>query len=138
MFLFELFDADEMTDQLQQAALDYLTPLLSQNVPFVTVNQMIEALRNSQFGIVINRPVIMDLLDPDKVEAVAKIEGDRIYLKKPDEVDREVDDDEAEQDQEQVSLKAQDQAQKNITEPAPAPAPEPKKPAAPNKQLPPL
>lgn len=121
MLLCELFDPDEMTDQLRQAALDYLTPLLSQNVPFVTINQMIEALRNSQFGIVINRPVIMDILDPDKVEAVSKIEGDRIYLNRPDEADREVDADQQEQDQEQVADMAQDQAKKTIAEPAPAP-----------------
>lgn len=121
MLLCELFDPDEMTNQLRQAAMDYLTPLLSQNVPFVTVNQMIEALRNGQFGIVINRPVIMDILDPDKIEAVSKIEGDRIYLQRPDDTEREVDADQQEQDQEQVAGMAQDQAKKTIQEPAPAP-----------------
>lgn len=121
MLLCELFNPDEMTDQLRQAALDYLTPLLSQNVPFVTINQMIEALRNSQFGIVINRPVIMDILNPDEVDAVSKIEGDRIYLHRPDEAEREVDADQQEKDQEQVAGMAQDQAKKSLEEPAPAP-----------------
>ena len=119
MLLCELFEPDEMTDQLRQAALDYLTPLLSQGVPFVTVNQMIEALRNNHFGLVINRPMIMDILDPDRVEAIDKIEGDRIILASPESETREVDAEDAEQDQEHVQDMAQDQAKKSLQEPAP-------------------
>jgi hypothetical protein len=121
MLLFELFEPDEMTEQLRQAALDYLTPLLSQGVPFVTINQMIEALRNSHFGIIINRPMIMDILDPDEVQAVDKIEGDRIFLGSPETDSREVDAEDAEQDREHVQDMAQDQAKKSMQEPAPQP-----------------
>jgi hypothetical protein len=130
MLLLELFEPDEMSNQLRQAALDYLTPLLSQNVPFVTINQMIEALRNSQFGIVINRAMIMDILDPDQVEAVSKIEGDRIFLATPDAETREVDAEDQQKDQEHVADMAQNQAKNNMQEPAPAPAPAKPKPVA--------
>jgi hypothetical protein len=117
MLLCELFEPDEMTEQLRQAALDYLTPLLSQGVPFVTINQMIEALRNNNFGLVINRPMIMDILDPDQVEAIDKIEGDRIVLASPEAQNREVDAEDEEQDQEHVADMAQDQAKKSLQEP---------------------
>ena len=110
-----------MTEQLRQAALDYLTPLLSENVPFITINQMIEALRHNDFGIVVNKPMVMELLDPDEVEAISKIEGDRIFLTTPDTVDqdREVSADDAEKDQEHVQDMAQDQAQQNLEQPPP-------------------
>ncbi len=121
MLLNELFEPGEMTDQLRQAALDYLTPLLGQNVPFITIDQMIEALRHGQFGLVINRAMIMDLLDPDQVEAVDKIEGDRIFLASPDAKARELDVDDEEKDQEHVADMAVDQVKKSLTEPKAAP-----------------
>jgi len=130
MLLCELFDTDDMTEQLRQAALDYLTPLLGENVPFVTVDQMIEALRNSNFGIVINQPMIMDILDPDQVEAVDKIEGDKIFLATPDTIaqDREVSADDVVKDQEHVADMAQGQAQQNMQQPANPPSPQPPPP----------
>jgi hypothetical protein len=137
MLLCELFEPDSLTDQLRQAALDYLTPLLGENVPFVTVDQMIEALRHSNFGVVINQPLIMELLNPDEVEAVSKIEGDKIFLATPDAIEQEraVSAEDAEKDQEHVQDMAQDQAQQNMQqEPvAPEAAPEvaPEAPAAP-------
>ena len=123
-----------MTEQLRQAALDYLTPLLSENVPFITINQMIEALRHNDFGIVVNKPMIMELLDPDEVEAISKIEGDRIFLATPDTVDqdREVSADDAEKDQAHVQDMAQGQAQQNLEQPPPeAPPQAPPQPAKP-------
>ena len=126
MLLRELFeDPGEMTKHLRQAALDYLTPLLSQNVPFVTIDQMIDALRHAQLGLVINRAMIMDILNPDQVQAVAKIEGDRIYLTQPDGEDRDVDADKAEQDQQHVANMAADQAKKTLEQPSQSKPPEP-------------
>lgn len=120
MLLCELFeDPGEMTQHLRQAALDYLTPLLSQNVPFITIQQMIDALRHAQLGLVINRSMVMDILNPDEVQAVDKIEGDRIYLTQPDGEDRDVDADKAEQDQQHVANMAADQAKKTLDQPPP-------------------
>lgn len=86
MRLFELFnDEHEMTiqQQLTQTALDFITPLLANNVPFITVQSVIDALRQSRPGILVDRSFVFDLLDPDTVKAVSKIEGDRIYLQSP-------------------------------------------------------
>jgi len=121
MLLCELFDPGEMTQRLRQAALDYLTPFLSQNVPFVTIDQVIDALRHDEFGIIINRPMLMDLLNPDEVEAVEKIEGDRIFLSQPDAAVKDAEADEEQKDQEHVSDMAVDQAKKSLEEPAPQP-----------------
>jgi hypothetical protein len=125
MFLCELFDdssTNEMTEQLRQAALDYLTPLLAANVPFITINQMLEAIRNRRLGVIITREILLDVLDPDQIEAVSKIEGDRIYLGGEDSETHEVDAQDAEKEQAHVSDMAQDQAKKTIAEPPKAPA----------------
>jgi hypothetical protein len=123
MLLYELFenetdlDAGEMTDDLRNAVLDYLTPFMSQNLPFVTIDQVIDALRQGHFGVVINRAMVMDLLDPQTVQAVAKIENDRIYLQSPDaDPSREVDGDDAEKDQKHVANMAVDQVKKSLTD----------------------
>lgn len=112
MLLLELFSSGgDMMDQMRQDALDVITPYLGMKVPFVTVNQVIDGLRsNSNLGIVIDRSLIMDLLNPENVKAVDKIEGNRIYLTNPEAVSREVDADDKEKDQEQVTQMAQDQA----------------------------
>lgn len=123
MFLFELFeDQDdpsfnpdgEMQQQLRQAALDLITPLLGQNVPFVTMQQVIDGLSGSRFGIVITPAIIMSVLNPDDVKAVEKIQGDRIYLTKPGapSSDRKVAQNQQEQDQKHVG----DMAAKQINQ----------------------
>jgi hypothetical protein len=124
MLLFELFpdDADSdpqagpMMQQLRQAALDMITPLLGQSVPFVTMHQVIAGLNDGRFGIVITPRLIMDILNPDEVKAVDKIEGDRIYLQKPglDSSQREVDDKQKEQDQQHVADMATDQINQEL------------------------
>lgn len=122
MLLCELFDPGEMTEQLRQAALDYLTPFLSQKVPFITVDQMIDALHHSQFGLVINRGMIMDLLNPQQVEAVDKIEGDRIFLKNPDEAPpSETDAEQQVKNQDHVADMAVDQIKQSLDQPAATP-----------------
>jgi hypothetical protein len=115
MFLCELFD--DMTEQLRQAALDYLTPLLATNVPFVTINQMLEALRNRHLGVIVTREILLDVLNPDQVEAVSKIEGDRIYLGGEDSETHEVDAQDAEKEKAHVADMAQDQATKSVEKP---------------------
>lgn len=114
----------EMTEKMRQAALDFLTPFMGQNLPFVTVNQVIDALRHNNFGLVINRAVVMQLLDPTKVPSIAKIEGDRIYLKDPDAESPENENDAEEEDKqkEQVNQMAQQQAQNSVKQQAQIPA----------------
>lgn len=126
MLLLELFDDSEndddqsvpshgeMRQQLRQAALDIITPMLGQNVPFVTMKQIVDSMSGARFGIVITPALIMDILNPDEVKAVSKIEGDRIYLQDPSSTDREVNKDQAEQDAEKVSDMAVNQINQEI------------------------
>ena len=116
MLILELFDKNgEMMQQMRQSILDIITPLVSQNVPFVTVQQVIDGLRHTKTGISIDRSMIMRLLDPDEVKSIDKIEGDRIYLRNDDGGStREVDQQDAEKDKEQVQQTAQNQAQKEL------------------------
>ncbi len=115
MLLFELFDSNgEMMEQLRQAALDFITPLLGQDLPFVTVQQVIDALRNDKMGISITRGLVMQILNPDQVKAVDKIEGDRIYLSNPENPPSETSQDDKEKEAEQVTDMAQDQAKKQV------------------------
>lgn len=124
MILLELFGGDVMT-QMRQNALDVITPFLAQNVPFITVNQIIDGLKNNNaMGIVIDRSLVMELLDPDQIKAVDRIEGNRIYLTQPDDTTRKVDAEDKEKDQETVQTMAQNQATKQTQEPKP-PAPPP-------------
>lgn len=125
MLLFELFDdaplqdndqpqADtngKMFQQLRQAALDLITPMLGQSVPFVTMQQVVQGMSRQDTGIVMTPGLVMQLLDPDQVKAVKKIEGDRIYLARPGmpDDDRETDEKQAEQDQQQISNMADQQ-----------------------------
>ena len=95
--------------RLRQEALDIITPLLGQRVPFITVQQIIDALRSSDQGIVIDRELVMQLLNPDEVKAVSKINGDRIFLAKSAGPAHEGD---KEKDAKQVAKAAQQQAKK--------------------------
>jgi hypothetical protein len=112
MLILELFPSGgEAMNRMRQDALDVITPYLGQDVPFVTVNQVIDGLRSTnQLGIVIDRSLIMDLLDPDEVKAITKIEGNRIYLNQPEDATRAVDADDKQKDQDQVADMAQKQA----------------------------
>ena len=122
MLLLELFDSGgDMTKRLRQAALEVITPLLGEEVPFVTVNQIVDALRSRHLGLVIDRATVMKLLDPQEVKAVAEIKGDRIYLAKPEAPNQEQDQEDEAKQQEQLAGKAQTQAKKEV-QPAPAPA----------------
>jgi hypothetical protein len=104
----------QMMQQLRQSALDVITPLLGQNVPFVTMDQMIDALSHSKFGIVITPSLIMSILDPDSVKAVSKIEGDRIFLAEPNNLPQGSSKDQQEKDQDHVSDMAASQIAKDM------------------------
>jgi hypothetical protein len=134
MLLFELFDDTAMQDndqpqadtsgkmfqRLRQAALDLITPSLGQNVPFVTMQQVVQGMSRQDTGIVMTPGLVMQLLDPEQVKAVKKIEGDRIYLARPGmpDDDRETDEAQAAQDQQQVSNMANQQINQDEALPA--------------------
>ena len=130
MRLVELFDAPASPDEtLRQNAIDTLTPFMAQGFPFVPMHVVVKALQGQQSGIDIDAGFVMKLLDPTQVQAVSKIEGDRIYLAGADDpAEDEQNQDEAEDKIQKVKDNAIKQAQADVKQPK---APPPPKPAAP-------
>lgn len=116
MNILEIFE-DEVLDvreRLKQNALDIITPFVANNVPFITVQQVIDTLRNSRPGVFIDRGLIMNILEPTSIKLISKIEGDKIYLQKPVDDLRAASDDQEEKDIDHVKAKARDTAKKHI------------------------
>ena len=127
MLLFELFlddhdtanDKDagpgDLVQKLRQACIDALMPLAAQGLPYVTIQAIIDKLKQQHAGIDVDRALIMQVLDPEQVKMVTKIEGDKVFFKMPDDQDRKVDDQQKQKDQQHVHNKAADQAKKAAT-----------------------
>lgn len=109
MLLIELFNNTIVTD-LKQVALDYLTPLLAQNVPFIPVRSLIDELKKTQSGLTIDRPLIKKIL---KNNPTFILTDDKIFINQPvsDQDQEEV---EAEKNIQKVKANAIKQAQKEI------------------------
>ena len=96
MRLDELFSpATPVKDRLRQMAIDFLTPLIAHQVPFVTVQQMVDELRHGRTGILVDRAMVMNLQEP----------GD---------IDRKMDDDGAEKAVDKIKDMARQKARKSI------------------------
>ena len=81
--------------------------------------------RFTEAAVAIFVAMIMDLLNPQQVEAVDKIEGDRIFLKNPDKVppSENAADQEA-KNKDHVADMAVDQIKQSLSQPAATPPPE--------------
>ena len=117
MLLCELFGNDggsNVVDEMRSMVIDVLTPLAASKVPYVTVQQIVDRLQEVRSGVRIDRSLIMTILDPNTVQMVDKIEGDRIYLMnpQPDAMAQREEDEEA--NKEKVRQKANQQAQKQV------------------------
>lgn len=119
MLLCELFDSgNNMEEKLRQAALEIITPYHAQGLPFVTMQQVIDKLRPHS-GLDITRALLLKILDPNKVKAVDRIEGDHIVFADQTEGEEQHDDLEAqqkqaEQNQQQVNDMAMNAAQNQM------------------------
>jgi hypothetical protein len=115
MLLFELFDEDGgMTEQLRSQIMDYLTPLAGKKVAWIPIQDIEDTLNNFRTGLVINRSLIMRLIDPEVCKMVNKVEGDKVYLSLPvDEISAKTERDE-EKDKEHVERMAVQQAKKQV------------------------
>lgn len=134
MRLDELFDSGtSIKSGLQQATIDILTPLLANKVPFVTIQSVIDNLRASRPGIVIDRALIMKILDPNQIQSISKIEGDRIYLQSPDEDSVNSAEDEEQDQIDKVKQDAMAKAQSDVKDNAKPPPPPPKTTPTPPK-----
>ena len=116
MLLFELFSDDgDVVQRLRDDIVDLLLPLAAHGVPFVTVDKIMDKMRGKRTGFEITRDLVFQVLDPDKVAIINKIEGDRVYFSMPNDEDRAVSDDQAQKDQNTVADKAAAQAKQNMT-----------------------
>jgi pyridoxine 5'-phosphate synthase PdxJ len=108
-------DNDAM-DPVRNAVIDILTPLVSNGVQVVSVQQILDKLKDSDTGIAIDRSLLMQILDPDQVKIVKSIEGDRINLNTGnDGSQRAVTQKQQQSEQDKIKNTAADQAKKNIS-----------------------
>lgn len=115
MLLCELFSSGgDMMERLRQNVLDFITPLLGQDLPFVTIQQIIDKMRHLDTGITVDRSLIMKILDPNQIQSIDKIEGDKVYFKNSEGAPRETSDEDKEKDKEEIKDKAQKQAKKKL------------------------
>ena len=116
MLLLELFgdDDSDVIQHLRDDIVDLLVPLAAHGVPFVTVDKIIDKMRDKRTGFEINKALVFQVLDPDKVKLIDKIEGDKIYFSMPEDEDRSVGAEQKQQEQDAVANKATAQAQQNM------------------------
>lgn len=129
MLLNELFDETEgssVVQEIRDAIIDMLTPLAAQGVPKVSVQQIIDKMREEHTGVAIDRALVMHVLDPQEVKLVTKIEGDAIHFNLADEDKYAAGEDQQQKDEKHMKSTALKQATKSVQDKgAPAPAPKP-------------
>lgn len=135
MLLCELFDEGplEVSKTIQQDLLDILTPLVARGVGEVTVPEIEQRLQAMRPGIKVTRKLVMDILDPDQVKLIQKIEGDKVVLDNGKAPDRALDKEDEQRERERMSDRAAKQAKSEIEKKA-TPKKAPPKPEA--KQAP--
>jgi hypothetical protein len=106
---------DSIMDPVRDAVIDILTPLASNGVQFVTVQQIMDQLSAADTGVAIDRALLMTILNPDQVKIVKSIEGDRINLNTGNNgSQRAVTQKQQKTEQDKIKSTAADQAKKNI------------------------
>lgn len=131
MFLFELFaDPPLNLDQsLSNMIANALAPLAASGVPHVSIDAVIDKLRQANTGLRIDRAMAVQLCDPTKMKFVKSIEGDKLILNEPNIEQAGQQEEDAEKKQEQIKAGATKQAQAEIKKKAKRKKPDlPKKP----------
>lgn len=116
MYLFELFSGEDggMIDHLRSQVMDYLTPLAASEIEFIPIQDIADILRNARTGLVIDRGLIMRLIEPNECKLVKEIQGDKIYLQLPmDDMSAKREEDE-EKDKMKVQKSAETAAKKAV------------------------
>ena len=99
---------------LRQQIMDYLTPLVAHEVDFVTVPDIENTLRDYRTGLTIDRGLVMELLDPNSMKLIKKIEGDKVYLNVVAAMTSAKTADDKQRDAVKITDKATKQAKKDI------------------------
>ncbi len=134
MKLFELFDDGplEVSKTIQQDLLDILTPLVARGVGEVTVPEIEQRLQRMRPGIRVTRKLVMNVIDPNSVKLISKVEGDRVVLNTENAPDRALTKDDAEREQQRMQDRASKQAKTELKKKAVTKAPpKPKKKSPP-------
>lgn len=133
MYLFELFGEEsdylaefypgpmadagqdgEMIETIRGQIMDYLTPLAASEVEWIPIQDIADTLRSVGTGLVIDRGLIMRLIDPNVCKLVKEIQGDKVYLAVPvDDMAAQTEEDE-EKDREKVAKTGEQQAKKAV------------------------
>jgi len=103
-----------MMDSLRARLMDYLTPLVVRKVAYVTVTDIAETLREYRTGFTIDRSFIMELINPDEMKIVKKIEGDKVYLDFVEAANSEISAEEKQREEDKIKNTAAKQAKKEL------------------------
>lgn len=116
MLLIELFDKPVLdpVDDLRKKVMDVITPFAANDVPFISINQIVDKLNGVNSGLAIDRALVMHILDPEKIKLIKKIEGDRIYLSVVQGDDNAYSDEEEKSNEDKVKSSATKQASKAV------------------------
>ena len=116
MRLFELFSDQPLNlgKELGNMIANALAPLVASGVPHVSVDAVIEKLRQANTGIRIDRGMAIQLCDPTVMHFVKAIEGDKLILNEPSFDKAAETEDHAEKKQEKIKAGAEKQAQAEL------------------------
>lgn len=116
MILREFFDDrdGEVIKNLRSQVTDELLRLVTNGVEEIEMAEVASLLRQARTGMIIDRGLIMRVLDPNECKAVKSIEGNKILLSFPaDELQAKAEDDK-QRDAEAIQKRAMDVAKKSI------------------------
>ena len=118
MLLREFLDKDHdegMLSSLRQQVMDYLTPLVAHDVDSVSVQSIVDELTDFRSGLEIDRALVMQIMNPETMKLVKRIDGDTIYLNIVAAMQPNAEtQDQKERDAQTISNKAVTQAKKEL------------------------
>ena len=117
MRLYEFLDQTKgMLGSLRQQIMDYLTPLVAHDVDSVSVQSIIDELGDFRSGLEIDRSLVMQIMNPESMKLVKRIDGDTIYLNIVAAMQPNAEtQDQKERDAQTISNKATTQARKELS-----------------------
>lgn len=105
--------SEDVRQSLTSKILDILTPIAGSGVEFVTVDQVIAKVKGVPTGLLVDREMIMDILDPNQFSLIKKIEGDKLFLQSPPQ-ERSINDKQKETEAEKIKKTAAKKAADSV------------------------
>lgn len=98
--------------KLSDSIKDILTPLASSGLQYITMDQLIKRVQNIPSGLLVDRQLLMNIINPRSFPLVKSIGGDKIFF--TDQIKDQVID-KANKNDNKISKDATDQAIKQVT-----------------------